>query len=73
MSALVSLIDVALLLMVQPSSLVAESFYDLRALDAAGSVVSLQQFRGQVGVIVYEKNNSFYNYPSVGVIGGECS
>ena len=29
-------------------SLAAESFYDLKALDAAGNEVSLEQYRGKV-------------------------
>lgn len=37
-----------LLLMIQPASLLAESFYDLKALNSAGSEVSLQEYRGKV-------------------------
>lgn len=37
-----------LCLMIQPVPLLAESFYDLKALNSAGSEVSLQEYSGKV-------------------------
>lgn len=46
----------ALLLMIHPTSLLAKSFYDLKALNSAGSEVSLQKFSGKVSIYFMQEH-----------------